>query len=45
MSIFLITPFVFFAILNILTIYIGKHKFGYCIPITVMLSALILYYS
>ena len=38
-------PFLFFAFINIITVYISGRSFGRCLPVTMMCAALVLYFS
>lgn len=38
-------PFLFFVLLNIWTVYIGKKNFGISLPVTLMLTALSMFAS
>lgn len=38
-------PFIFFCLLNVWMIYLSKRAFGICIPVTLMLSTLMIYAS
>jgi len=41
----LVVPFVFFVLLNTVTVSLTKNKFGICLPFTMILSVIVLYFS
>lgn len=41
----LLIPFLFFAVLNAGTVVLSRRKFGMALPVTLMASALLVYYG
>lgn len=42
---YVFAPFLFFFFLNVVTVYISKKSFGYCIPISLMMATFVVYFG